>query len=85
MGNRTGEKLRAGAARCDSVWPDDEQMVALMAEHQSLTKLAQAFGRTTSGLRNYLAIRPELRARWKRHVRFQLARPGGRRGTARRI
>lgn len=53
-------------------WPDDDELVALMAEHQSFTKVANSQGKRRESLRDYLNRRPELDCRMREHIPAKL-------------
>lgn len=44
-------------------WPEADDLVALMQEHGSIAAVAKACGKSRGSLRDYLKIRPELKAR----------------------
>lgn len=48
-------------------YPSDEEMVALMEEHRNFGGVAKACGVIRESLKDYLRIRPELKARMEQH------------------
>lgn len=49
-------------------WPGDDELVALMEEHQSLSQVARTQGKRRESLRDYLSRRPALDARMREHI-----------------
>lgn len=47
-------------------WPTDAELVELMRQHRTYTKVAAACGKSREALRDYLRVRPALRARLSR-------------------
>lgn len=53
-------------------WPSDDDMVALMAEHESFAAVARSQGKARKSLRDYLRTRPELDGRMREHIPAKL-------------
>lgn len=62
----------SSARRADATWPADSALVALAAQHGSMSAVARACGRSRESLRDFLAIRPALDCTVRAHLRPRL-------------
>lgn len=58
--------------RADSRYPSDDELVRLMAKYQSFNKVAEHIGLKRESLKDFLRIRPNLKARMDEHRRKKL-------------
>lgn len=66
---RKHRKFGPPGRRADARWPSEDQLVALMAEHQSFSAVARACGLARESLKDFLSTRPQLDARMRAHLR----------------